>query len=229
MDRVERKLKDGLVIQNSPLQLIPSNLLAQELSHIQLQNNPKLCLIPAEISLLQYTLKFLIIDQSSIEFIPSSIGALESLEVLQLKNSLVKFLPKELENCKNLGYLNLRNNRIETFPPVIKNLINCKYLVLSGNSLKELPEKLFREMKSLICFKAANNALTSLPKDLGFLKNLDVHGNRLTFIPSEWALTKSCKYLKKLNISKNPIKEEKKPFLQFFQKIKPNCDVLLQK
>lgn len=222
-DPLERRSKDGLVIQNSALQLIPPTLLAQELSCVQLQNNPRLCLIPAEISLLQSTLKNLTIDRSSIAFISPSIGTLRSLEVLQVKNSLVQSLPKELENCKRLRYLNLRNNQIETFPPVIKNLTNCQYLVLSGNSLKELPKKLFRKMHSLICFKAANNALTSLPKDLGFLEKLDVHGNRLSSIPSEWALPKSCEYLEELNISKNPIKEEKKPFLELFQKIKPQC------
>lgn len=224
LDPAEKRTKDGLVIQNSNLQLIPPTLLAEELAHIELQNNPRLCLIPTEISLLQSTLKSLIIDISNIEFIPSSIGALKSLEVLQLKNSLVKSLPKELENCENLNYLNLRNNQIKTFPPPIKNLKNCKYLVLSGNYLKKLPEKLFRNLPSLTCFKAAKNALTSLPKDLGFLESLDLHGNRLTSLPAEWALPSSCEYLKKLNISKNPLVEkENKPFLQFFQKKKPLC------
>ena len=94
----------------------------------------------------KYDLKFK--DSNTL---PSSIGSLSRLIILDLSENGIKNIPNYIFTLSNLRELNLSRNEITQIPTSILKLKNLKVLNLKNNNLKIIPPKL-------------NNYLTSLDK-----------------------------------------------------------------
>jgi len=69
--------------------------------------------------------------------LPSQIGQLKHLKVLNLSNNQMTGVPAEIGQLQNLEVLDLSNNQITGLPNEIGNLKNLKVLVLSGNNYSQ--------------------------------------------------------------------------------------------
>ncbi len=118
--------------------------------------------------------------------LPSSLGELENLKVLELSfNNISGNLPESLGNLKNLEILAFNGNNLSgTVPASLGNLKNLKQLHLSSNQLNG-----------------------TLPESLGDLENIEVfnvfENNLSGNLPSGLA---KCRQLKELIIAENNFK-----------------------
>lgn len=69
--------------------------------------------------------------------LPSQIGKLKNLKVLNASNNQMTGVPAEVGQLKNLEVLDLSNNQLTGLPNELANLKNLKTLNLSGNQYSE--------------------------------------------------------------------------------------------
>jgi hypothetical protein len=149
-------------------------------------------------------LKIIIMGDIGLTNLPTEIGNLTNLTMLNLKfNDLIK-LPKQIGNLTKLTMLSLENNQLITLPPEIGNLKELTVLGLENNQLITLPPEI-GNLKELTVLGLDNNQLTTLPPEIGNLKELtklNLSGNQFITLPPE---IENLKELTNLYIVNNPI------------------------
>jgi len=94
-------------------------------------------------------LKQLLANNNNLKTLPSSIGELKQLEVLELKFNSLESLPIEISNCENLKFIYLNRNILKTLPEEMSQLSRLKELYLAeAGPLLEIPET-FCDMRYL--------------------------------------------------------------------------------
>lgn len=78
--------------------------------------------------------------------IPQSIGDLNSLKVLHLKDNRLKSIPESIGNLSSLEYLNLAKNNLTSLPDSLDKL-NIE-LKLKGNQFEKIPYSLRKIYKN---------------------------------------------------------------------------------
>ncbi len=150
----------------------------------------------------------LYLDHLGLSSLPSCIGKLIHLELLELTDNDLNAVPNSIGELTNLRILNLIRNQIARLPDEIGNLSQLNILLLSGNegiqlsealrscahlrnlslsntSLQEVPE-FIRDFRQLHTLDLSNNELTRLPDWIGELSNIDhlnLARNLLTELP----------------------------------------------
>jgi Leucine-rich repeat (LRR) protein len=123
--------------------------------------------------------------------VPSSIGFLRQLEVLELQSNKLTSLPVEICELVRLRSLNVSDNRLASLPADFFTLLPIVELIASKNAFRGT----FFAVDSvphLQSLQLSNNSLTSLCEGtilLPALKSLDVSVNRLSALPdiSSWS------------------------------------------
>lgn len=108
--------------------------------------------------------------------IPTSIGQLNNLEVLELSfNKLYGTLPIELGNLQNLKLLAFNGNGLNgTIPSSLGKLSNLTQLHLSSNYFSgELPETITNLEQLEILNVFDNNLSGKIPSKIAYLRNLE--------------------------------------------------------
>lgn len=167
------------------------------------RNIQELRTLPSEIGLLT-NLKLLDIPNSNMYYLPAEIGNLTQLADLNLEDSQLTELPPEIGNLKNLETLNLNNNYLTELPPEIGNLKKLEELYLEGNELIELPPEI-GDLSQLGILNLSYNRLRELPteiKELSRLENLQIYSNNLRQFPIEIL---SLINLRELSLSDNQL------------------------
>ena len=124
--------------------------------------------------------KELLLNETSIEEIPSRIKCMKELVLLELKNCpRLKNLPSSICELKSLVELNLSgSSNFTNFPEITETMDSLKYLSLNGSAIKELPS--FENLTGLISLNLENcSSLISLPDGLSklkFLEDLNISG-----------------------------------------------------
>lgn len=119
--------------------------------------------------------KEFLLNETSIEEIPSRIKCMRKLVLLELKNCpRLKNLPSSICELKSLVELNLSgSSKFTNFPEITETMDSLKYLSLSGSAIKELPSSL-ENLTALYSLDLENcNSLISLPNSLSKLKYLE--------------------------------------------------------
>lgn len=80
-------------------------------------------------------LKKLLMDSTSLQTFPASVGRLRKLEVLSLSSNKLSDLPVTLRFCENLKILNLQGNNFKQIPGVVLHLNNLEELRRLNNPL----------------------------------------------------------------------------------------------
>ena len=127
------------------------------------------------------------LSRKNLTNLPSSIGKLKQLRILDLEDNRLNSLPSSIGNLKNLIYIGLEGNRLNSLPESIFKLKKLQELRLSQNYLESVPRQI-GNLKNLTNLGLAGNKLTSIPKEIGKLKKLDVlflGFNKLTSLPDE--------------------------------------------
>jgi hypothetical protein len=105
--------------------------------------------------------------------LPSFIGNLSELRILNCELCCLKDLPDSIGGLKRLRELKLSHNSLRRLPESIGNLNQLSSLNLTSNTLPNLPESV-GELHLLRLLYLAGNPLTSLPDSLSNLSALEV-------------------------------------------------------
>ncbi|KAL6315878.1 hypothetical protein AAG906_012214 [Vitis piasezkii] len=117
----------------------------------------------------------LYLASTAIEELPSSIGHLTGLVLLDLKRCKnLKSLPASICKLESLEYLSLSGcSKLENFPEMMEDMENLKELLLDGTSIEGLPLSIDR-LKGLVLLNLRNcKNLASLPKGMCKLTSLE--------------------------------------------------------
>ena len=143
--------------------------------------------------------------------IPKALGSLHKLEQLvlcQCENDTnctkVTKVPKTLGHLENLKLLDLRNNVLQTFPPYLSELSNLEELHVNNCQLASLPNE-FANFQKLKTLDISNNFFTELPlcvTKLHKLSKLYVSDGRLQTLCRE---IKSLVNLERLQLTSNEL------------------------
>ncbi|MEM7531165.1 MAG: C13 family peptidase [Chloroflexota bacterium] len=142
--------------------------------------------VPSQIGNLS-NLIILDLSWNELTFIPPEIGNFTNLITLDLSHNQLAEIPAGIGNLINLFYLSLSSNEMITIPVEIGNLINLSYLSLSYNQLILVPVEI-GNLTNLSYFFLSYNQLTSIPIEIGNLTNLSylsLSYNQLISIPVE--------------------------------------------
>ncbi|HLX54494.1 MAG TPA: leucine-rich repeat domain-containing protein, partial [Aquella sp.] len=131
--------------------------------------------------------------------IPSAITKLTNLEMLTLRygKNFAKF-PSVLFRVDSLKRLTINDCSITTIPNKIYKLQKLEHLCMTNNSLKTLPSSLIK-MPKLKTIRLNNNRFSIFPDVLRQIMltpeiKIDLNGNLLKCVPTEYKFTKSQFY-----------------------------------
>ncbi|CAL9063698.1 unnamed protein product [Musa banksii] len=97
---------------------------------------------------------------------------LRNLRVLLLNDTSIESLPKSIGELSHLRHLDLDRTKIREIPESVGGLGNLQTLSVSGcKSMRKLP-KTITKLYNLQCLRLQDTPLTSLPKGMGSLTNL---------------------------------------------------------
>ncbi|UOB16905.1 leucine-rich repeat domain-containing protein [Abyssalbus ytuae] len=136
--------------------------------------------------------------------IPSEIGQLTSLKILDLSGNQLTSIPVEVGQLIGLEELHLYKNQLTSIPAQIGQLTNLEELYLYENQLTSIPEEI-GQLTSLEQLYLYENQLTSIPGEIGQLisiKIFDLNVNQLTNIPAQIGKLTS---LEELDLSENQL------------------------
>lgn len=134
--------------------------------------------------------------------LPDSLGSLKRLTVLDASCNQLMELPRSIGELTELKELDLHHNKLEELPVTLGQCVALERVSLEFNQLKALPQSI-GQLKSLKTLKLHLNQISVLPFTMGQLSNLvdlDVHHNSLKSIPESIGRLQK---LEKLNISAN--------------------------
>ncbi|CAK6438945.1 unnamed protein product [Pipistrellus nathusii] len=177
------------------------------------------------------TTKIITLNGKKMRKIPSTIGNLTGLKVLNLQNNLIPSVCSEFSTLTQLTVLNLGNNLLEEVPEEVKYLTSLTKLHLFGNRISRFASEICDGLKNLTLLNLNNNQLTYIPKEVSRLENLiylSVNHNQLTSIPRELCFLKNLCELR-LNYNQISCIPEDIWFLKSLQKLflaRNNIEVL---
>ncbi|TYH86787.1 hypothetical protein ES332_D01G069200v1 [Gossypium tomentosum] len=150
----------------------PTVKFLRRLKLLNLRNCKRLRIFPSKIG--NGSLQTLILSGcSNIDRIPEIVGEMECLKELCLDGTGIKELPSSIGHLRSLMLLNLKDcSKLESLPSSIGGCEFLKTLLLSGCSkLKNFPESL-RQLESLEELNLSETAITTPPSFIFHLKNL---------------------------------------------------------
>lgn len=103
--------------------------------------------LPAQLFELK-KLEVLDLGDVQISKIPSDIGKLVNLKILDLRGATIKSLPEEIDRLKKLEILDIGCTPLESLPNEFGSLVNLKRLHMDQTFIRGLPES-SRNLKSL--------------------------------------------------------------------------------
>jgi Leucine-rich repeat (LRR) protein len=130
----------------------------------------------------------LILSNNLLRKIPTTIGNLRKLRVLDLEeNRLEGTIPAEIGLLHDLQRLILQSNQITALPRTIGHLSNLTYLSVGENNLQFIPEEI-ANLENLESLYINDNPLIKLPFGLALCQNLaimSIENCPLSSIPQE--------------------------------------------
>ncbi|MEL6554695.1 MAG: protein kinase [Cyanobacteria bacterium J06621_11] len=101
-----------------------------QLSMVSFKNNAIAHIEPQALS---SHLRWLILTNNQLKFLPASIGHLPQLQKCMLAGNQLKSVPQELANCQNLELIRLSANQLETIPDALLSLPRLSWIAYAGN------------------------------------------------------------------------------------------------
>lgn len=111
------------------------------------------------------------LEEFYLESLPESIGNLQWLKILRLRNNDLMELPRSFQNLTALEVLDLSHNHFYTIPQEVISLPNLKQLKLFHAVIEKLPENI-DEMKKLEKLNLNLTCVETLPKTLVKMESL---------------------------------------------------------
>ncbi len=159
--------------------------------------------LPSEIGTLKH-IRVLDVSKNELNSLIPEVTELKLIEKIDLSSNRFSDFPEEIIALNKLRDLDISSNHLDRLPPEIGKLNNLVRLDLSNNRLNSLPHEV-GELEYLTQLYISENSLDTLPPEIGLLKKLselDISGNELTSLPMEIVKLKN---LTQLDISGNQL------------------------
>lgn len=133
------------------------------------------------------SLRFLDLSRNLIEYLPSIMFRLSSVERLNLRKNRISKIHPRVFHMKKLRELNLEYNQLRNLPKSIGRCGSLQVLELKHNCLEVLPDEI-SDCEKLLMLDVSHNRLTNLPRTIDrfrSLRRLLVNHNRLVSLPRE--------------------------------------------
>lgn len=116
---------------------------------------------------------------NKLEQLDDSIGALSSLQVLDVRGCALASLPRGLAALTKLQDLVISLNRFDHIPEVVYALGALTTLIASDNQISQLNVAGLQRCAALTTLELTNNSIAEVPPELGLLplKTLKLEGN----------------------------------------------------
>ncbi|XP_062889385.1 leucine-rich repeat-containing protein 47 isoform X2 [Mobula hypostoma] len=181
-----------------------------QLQHLELSGLQALRGLDARLGGLR-ALRSLVLSGDGLRELPSELGLLGGLKLLDVSDNQLSALPASLGDLAELGSLLARGNRLTGLPAQLGRCGRLAHLDVSDNLLAELPAALLEPglLPLLGCLSAARNRIERLDPavcQLRGLRTLDLSDNNLSEIPCELA---DCPKLKEINFKGNQLKDKR--------------------
>ncbi len=160
--------------------------ISSESIYYEIKDNKSLYLLPSNIGKLSL-LGVLDLSSNNLVYVHKNIGKLENLSMLRIDDNKLQSLPPEIGNLNALTFLNLSNNKLQFLPSGFEGVKNLNILYLNNNKLQTIPSEIGK-LKALKELALGKNELHSLPSEIGelkALKELSLNDNKLHSLPSE--------------------------------------------
>lgn len=96
-------------------------------------------------------------NNTQLQSLPSVVGELQSIRVLNLSQNQLTELPDNLSNLKNLEILDLSDNKLENLPDSYSKLQRLRKLNIAGNKFVALPKCVANGMGTLRILNISQN------------------------------------------------------------------------
>lgn len=188
-----------------------------QLKELTISNGRNELTIPPEIGELTNLIELNLFNYK-IKSLPNEIGNLLKLEKVMLCGEL-NSIPNSIQNWKNIEHLYLAGNQFTQIPSFVYNFKNLEYLDLSNSNISFISDSI-KHLQNLTDFELSGNIeLTTLPKTICELYNLEELNVKNTMIASiPFCLSKNSK-LKRIQLCKTLIMDEHKIETVFGNKI----------
>lgn len=130
-------------------------------------------------------IKKLVLTGLGIHELPSSVGLLSSLQILDLGMTGISSIPEQIGKLISLRKLNLFRTKISSLPSSIGNLQHLKAIDLSCSAIEKLPESICG-LSALQVLDLSQTLIKELPAQIGnlsSLKRLDLRRTKLSQLP----------------------------------------------
>lgn len=125
--------------------------------------------------------------------------------MLILSNNLLRKLPSGIGQLQKLRVLDMEENKLDSVPNEIGRLRELQKLILQSNNLTQLPRAI-GQLSQLSYLSVGENSLSFIPEEIGSLENLEslyINDNpNLQALPFELAL---CSKLEIMSIENCPL------------------------
>ncbi|XP_061944610.1 disease resistance protein RPV1-like [Populus nigra] len=158
---------------------LPSRINSRCLKSLNLSGCSNLKMCPETARKLTY----LNLNETAVEELPQSIGELNGLVALNLKNcKLLVNLPENIYLLKSLLIVDISGcSSISRFPDFSRNI---RYLYLNGTAIEELPSSIGDLRKLIYLDFSGCSSITEFPKVSNNIKELYLDGTAIREIPS---------------------------------------------
>ena len=181
-----KKYFKKLILNHNGFKTIPASisrlkgLITLDLSF---QDYPEL---PEEITELPNLSYLRVAKNKQLRSLPTSLGNLSNLEILDFAGTSVREFPSSIGNCAILKNITANACQIRSIPSQIGKLTELRDINLGYNKIKEIPKEMGKLTK-LIGLYIGNNQLSEIPDEFRNLTNLEICGfplNNLREFPS---------------------------------------------
>ncbi|KNC55490.1 uncharacterized protein AMSG_01754 [Thecamonas trahens ATCC 50062] len=166
---------------------------------------PLLSKIPTSLGKLT-ALTILDLSRNDIKVLPDVFAPMDALTRLNVSSNALTALPDSIGKLGKLNFFNASENSLASLPSSISGLTSLKELELTRNALAALPPAIAK-LTSLRLLDLGHNELVELPACIGALvslKDLSVKHNKLTALPLELGKLRD---LRILNVNSNELDE----------------------
>ncbi|KAJ9077683.1 cysteinyl-tRNA synthetase [Entomophthora muscae] len=173
-------LRDLHISKNSITQLLPPQSALPSLATLNLSFS-KLVSLPEGLFDVLPNLEEVVLDSNRLVALPSSIGTLTRLRILNCSNNELSALASEVSNLSSLKVLDLHDNNISVLPPEIWELSSLSTFNASSNLLKEFPRPITLQSRAGVSRTASATSDELFQPPLALcLQELYLGDNRLT-------------------------------------------------
>ncbi|GAB4529619.1 MAG: hypothetical protein OHK0046_49650 [Anaerolineae bacterium] len=180
-----------ITLTDNQLTTLPASFSQLDLASgsLDLSNN-HLTSLPPDIGQMDM-ISTLIVRNNRLTSLPPDIGQMDSLETLDVSHNQLTHLPESLSGARWLRAVFAPFNRLTSLPVSFDAAPALEWLEVSNNALTHLSPGLAQldsfGYPRLQTLSVANNALTSFPLELSIIPYIDLSGNQLTTLSTDFA------------------------------------------